>query len=229
MLSDPRTISLITELLHIPAAHSPERLREVYSEVCRACDYENFTRISGGARIERREAEGEGFSQLTFQGDRIQVTEDHTGITVDQFARKVHAVLEIALPRLGIPIILLHNVTVRVASTPNTFKSAPELLARSIFKLTPEDIQPLQRPVNVFGFRLVFPPTQDDPRSFNVRVETYVRDQRSLYIENIGTFKHPLQPGEIDKVDQNLHATSAFIAESVIPFLSRFDRKVDET
>lgn len=229
MLSDPRTISLIAELLHIPAVHSPERLREVYNEVCLACDYENFTRVPGGARIERKEAEGEGFSVLSFLGDRIQVTEDHTGVTVEQFARKVHAVLEIALPRLGIPIILLHNATVRVASTPNSYKSAPELLARSVFKLTPEDVEPLRRPVNVFGFRLMFPPTQEDPRSFNVRVETYVRDQRSLYIENVGTFKHPVQPGEIDKVDRSLHATSEFIAENVIPFLSRYDRKVDES
>ena len=66
MLSEPRTISLLTEVIHLPAVQPPEKLREVYNEVCRTCGYENFTRIQGGARIERREPEGEGHLARAF-------------------------------------------------------------------------------------------------------------------------------------------------------------------
>src|SRR5262249_58428547 len=136
---------LITELIHLPVVHSPEKLREVYNEVCRTCGYENFYRIQGGARIERKDAEGEGFSQLSFLGDRIQVTEDHTGTSVEQFGKKSSAVLSSALPVLGIPLIIFQQTTVRVTAMPNSFKSAPEFLARSLFRIRPEDLEALGR------------------------------------------------------------------------------------
>jgi len=228
LLSEPRTISLITELIHLPTVHSPEKLREVYNEVCRTCGYENFYRIQGGARIERKDPEGEGFSQLSLVGDRIQLTDDHTGISVEQFGMKSKAVLSTALPALGIPVIILQQTTVRVIAMPNSFKTAAEFLARSVFKIRPEDLEPLRRPVNVFGFRLLFPPTVDQPQNYNVRVECYVRDGKSLYIENVGTFKTPIQPATIDQVEKNLQMTSDFLVEGVVKFLSVFDRRESE-
>ena len=71
MLSEPRTISLISEFIHVPAVHAPEKLREIYSEVCRTCGYENFLRVQGGARIEcghGRSSLGLMFPVWTFPG-----------------------------------------------------------------------------------------------------------------------------------------------------------------
>jgi len=227
LLSETRTISLLTELIHLPANHSAEKLREVYNEVCRTCGYENFLRVQGGARIERKEPEGDALSQLTLLTDRIQFTEDHTGISVDQFGKKIVAVLSTALPSLGIPLILIQQATIRLTATPNSFRNASEYLARSVFKIRPEDFEPLGRPTTVFGFRLVFPPTSQHPHNFNVRVESYVRDGRSLYIENVGTFKAPIQPATITEVEKNLERTADFVAEHVVKFLSIFDRRED--
>ena len=228
MLSEPRTISLITELVHFPVVHSPEKLREVYNEVCRSCGFENFYRIQGAARIERKEPETEAFSQLSFVGDRIQITDDHTGISVEQFGKKSKAVLSTALPVLGIPLIIYQQTTVRITAMPNSFKSAPEFLARSLFKIRPEDLEVMGRPTSVFGFRLLFPPTHEQPQNYNVRVECYVRDGKSLYIENVGTFKTPIQPATIDQVEKNLQMTSDFLVENVVKFLSIFDRRESE-
>ena len=228
MLSEPRTITLITELVHLPAVHSAERLRDVYNEVCRTCGYENFLRVPGGARIEKTEPEGGGLSQLTFLSDRIQLTEDHTGISVDQFGKKISAVLSKALPSLGIPFLLVQVCTVRVTSAPNSYRTASEYFARSVFRIQPDDLKLLERPTTVFGFRLVFPPTAQQPHNFNVRVECYARDGRSLYIENVGTFKSPIQPSNMAEVEKNLQLTSDFLGERVVPFLSTYDRKENE-
>lgn len=228
MLSEPRTISILTELHHLPAVHSPEKLREVYNQVCRTCGYENFLRVQGGARIERREADSEGFSQLCLLGDRIQLTEDHTGVTMDQFAKKTIAVLSTAMQVLGIPVLLVQQTTVRITAVPNSFRTATEFLARSVFKMEPEDLGPLERPTSVFGFRLVFPPTQKHPHNYSVRIECYVRDGRSLYIENAGTFKTPIQPNGLEQIESNLQMTSDFLVDNVVKFLSRYDRREAE-
>lgn len=218
----------MTELVHVPTVHTPERLRAVYNEVCGTCGYENFLRVQGGARIERNEPEGSGLSQLTFLADRIQMTEDRTGISGEQFGKKVQAVLSVAMPALGIPFLLVQVCTVRAIAAPNSFPNASEYLARSLFRIQEEDLAPLHRPTSVFGFRLVFPPTKQEPHNFNVRVECYARDGRSLYIENVGTFKTPIQGANLQEVEENLRKTSDFLVENVVSFLSQFDRKEPE-
>jgi len=55
-----------------------------------------------------------------------------------------------------------------------------------------------------------------------------VRDGRSLYIENVGTFKAPIQPSTISEVEKNLHLTADYLGENVFKFLSLFDRKESE-
>ncbi|MBN1443639.1 MAG: hypothetical protein JXA90_13095 [Planctomycetes bacterium] len=228
MLSEPRSISLVCELVHIPMKHTADHLRELYNRVCRSCGYENFIRTSSGARIEKQEAEGEGFSHLNLAGDRIQFTDDHVGISVDQFARKVSAVLREAFPLLRIPVVLVQQATVRVITTPNSFKTAAEYLARSLFRIRTADLELLGRPTSVFGFRLVFPPTREQSHGFNTRIESYLRDGRSLYVETVGTFKIPIQPQSLQMVEENILATAQFSSEKVIPFLSRYDRREDE-
>ena len=225
MLSEPRTISLISEFIHVPTVHSVEKLREIYNQVCRTCGYENFLRIQGGARIERRNLEGEGFSQLTLLGDRVQLTEDHTAIGTDQFGKKIVAVLSTVLPVLGIPLLLVQQNKVRATSTPNSFKSATEFLARRVFNVRPEQMEPLGRPASIFGFRLVFPGSVEHPENFNVRIESYVRDPQALYIENVGTFKTPIQTSTLSLVEDNLRITSNFIGENIVSFLSLYDRR----
>jgi hypothetical protein len=208
--------------------HAPERLREVYNKVCISCGYENFIRTPGGARLERLEREASGFSHLTFAGDRIQFTEDHVGISVEQFARKVSTVLQEAMPILRIPVILVQQSTVRMIATPNIFKSAAELFARSIFRVRGEDLELLGRPGSFFGFRQVFPATAEHLHGFNVRVESYIRDPRSLYIENVATFNVPIQLQSLQTVERNLELASQFLVNHVLPFLSRYDRKEND-
>ncbi len=225
MLSEPRTISLIAEFLHVPVVHSAEQLREVYHEVCRTCGYEDFNRIQGGARIATQSQDREGFSHLNLLGDRIQMTDDHTGISVEQFAKKAVAVLRVVLEKLGVQAFLVQQNKVRVITTPNSFPSATEYLARSVFRVEPDQLQLIGRPTSVFGFRLVFPGTKEHTENFNARVESYVRDPRALYIENVGTFKQPLQASTLNQVEKNLRHTSDFISNQLHQFLSSYDRR----
>ena len=228
MLSEPRTISLVAEFIYMPTTHSAEKLREVYSEVCRTCGYENFTRIQGGARIEARETDGAGFSQLNVMADRVQLIEDHTGISVEQFGKKIVEALSIVLSAINVPVLLVQQNKVRVTTTPSRYKTASDFLARSVFKFQSEQLEPLGRPNSVGGFRMAFPGTTQNPEAFNVRIESYVRDPRALYIENVGTFKTPIQHSTLQTVENNLNLTSDFIGDRVVHFLSQYDRREAE-
>ncbi len=225
MFSEPSTISLLCECVHLPAKYTIEQVREVYNKVCNTSGYENFIRTSTGARIEKQGSGGRGFSRLTFAGDRLQFAEDHMGTTAEQFGKKVRTVLEEALPGLGLGAILVQQVTVRAVCTPNAFGSAAEFLADSIFRVPQDDLREFERPVSLHGFRLVFPATKEQPAAFNVRVESYLRDRRSVYIENVGTFKTPIPSGNLDQIEQQIWTVSDFIVSKIIPFLTQYDRR----
>ncbi|MEM7230543.1 MAG: hypothetical protein AAF517_00120, partial [Planctomycetota bacterium] len=92
-----------------------------------------------------------------------------------------------------------------------------------------EDLGGFGRPTNVFGFRLVSPATREEPSGFNIRVESYTREPRSLYLENVGTFKTPVQSSQLELLEKNILTTSDYLADKIIPFLSMYDRRDSAT
>jgi len=226
VLSEPRTISLHAELIHIPSKHSFDRLREVYNGISSSCGYDNCIRLPGGARLERGQGgEGEEVSTLTLLSDRIQMVEDNLSMSVDGVGRKLVAVLEKAMPTLGIPFFLVQQFTVRAIATPNSFKNASEFIGRSLFRIREEDVAVLERPTSIFGLRLVFPPTKAQPHNFNVRIEAYTREPKSVYLENVGIFKSPVEFARLDSLQKSLEETSDFLSSNVCRFLSQYDRR----
>ena len=225
MFSEPSTISLLCDCVHLPAKYTIEQVRGVYNKICNIGGYENFIRTSTGARIEKQGPGGRGFSRLTFTGDRLQFAEDHMGITAEQFGKKVRTVLEDALPALGIAAILVQQVTVRAVCTPNAFSGAAEFLSGAIFRVPREGLEVFQRPASLHGFRMVFPASKEQPEAFNVRVEAYLADPRSVYIENVGTFKAPISPNHLGVIENQVGAVSEFIVGRVVPFLTQYDKR----
>lgn len=225
VLSEPRTIGLLTDLIHIPSKHQPDRLREIYNKLCTTCDYENFIRTADGARVESGQLETDHVSKVTFRQDRIQIVEDHPSMSLDQCIRKIVTVARVAMEELRLPVYLAQQSTVRSIAAPNCFRSAGEFLAVGIFRMNPADLEPLGRPTSLHGLRLLFPPTKERLHKFNVRVECYLRDPRSIYIENVATFQAPIQLASLDLIGTHLEAAAQFVSSNICEFLSRFDRK----
>jgi hypothetical protein len=228
MLSESRTLSLLTELIHIPSKHPFERLRDVYNQVSSSCGYDNFIRLPNGARLERGQGEESSVSTFTFLNDRLQMVEDNVAMSVEQSGKKLVAVLEAAMPILGIPIFLIQQYTVRAIASPNSYRSASEFIGKSLFRIREEDVAVFGRPTSIFGLRLVFPPQKSQLHHFNVRIESYTRDPQSVYLENVGVWKTPVQVGQLQTLQKNLEETSEFLAVNVCRFLSQYDRRESE-
>ena len=73
--------------------------------------------------------------------------------------------------------------------------------------------------------RMVFPPTQEAPCAFTVRIESFASDARSLFIENTGSFGPTVIANGIDAIGSNLRATYDFVVERALPFLEQFDTR----
>lgn len=221
---EPRTIARIIELFHIPIQHSPETLRDVYQEISSSCGYDNFIRVAGGARLESAATEGGTVSRLTFSKDRIGFHEERSDGSLESLLRRVEAVIAVATEKLSIPIFIARNLTLRAIASPPRGLTSSEFVAQNLVRVEPEDFQPLGRPGQVVGLRFHFPPTEPKGGTHQVRIESYLRDPRMLYLEDWATFKVPVQSRDHRKISAELQEVEEFLHERLCSFLSQFPR-----
>lgn len=223
MIGEAATISRIVELLHLPVQHSAEHLREIYSEISGSCGYDNFIRQGDGARLETAEMEGGSASRLTFGRDRIIFQEERGRTGLEHFLRRVEATLSFAAPKLGIPIWVARTITQRAVTQVQGGETAPAFLGRNVFRIEPEHLAPLDRPTQVVGFRMDFPARNAQEGAHRVRIESYLRDPNSLFLEDIGTFKLPVQSRDHERIFTELRDVEQFLGERLRAFLDGLD------
>lgn len=223
MIGEPRTIARIVELLHIPYQPVPETLRDVYLQIARSCGYDNFIRIGPGARMETL-GEGGSASRVQFGNDRITFHEEHTGASLESLLRRVEEVVRVAFERLAIPVIICRNITLRaVAGAPRNLTAA-QFLADNLLHITGQDFAPFGRPGQIVGMRMQFPPTDPQQGVHQVRIESYLRDARALYLEDWATFKVPIPTQDLECIARELREVETFLHERIAAFLNQFPR-----
>jgi hypothetical protein len=222
-----RTIAYLAELIHQPRQHPADALQKVHQITFKdqRCRYLNFALMPGGAgaALSNPQTSANMFSTATFLPDRIQVREEMSGISREDFQDRVHRLGALALEVLDVPQFLLQNFVVRTLVNPRNFYDSREFVSRSLLNMEEEDFACLARKPEILGVRLVFPQTSDNRGIFNIRVESYAAEPRSLFIENVGVFRTVVNQNNVEDLTSNLFATYDYIDGNVIDFIAQFD------
>ena len=89
--------------------------------------------------------------------------------------------------------------------------------------LEPDNFVPLDRRTDILGFRLALAKPDARDGLFNLRIESFAQDARSLFIENVGTFRYLVEPQNLKDLGEKFAATYGYIENHVVPFLAQFD------
>lgn len=219
-----RTIGFHCELLHPPGPVDPGQIQRVHNGLFQTSDplYKSFAVNHDGCVLSNAPARPGAISQAFFGPDRIRFNEENTGLTPEDFARRVTAIADEVAQAKQLSVFTGLVVTVRTLVNPRSFPTALELLREGVLRWD-EDDGDLGRPVGGLGVRLVMPGTPEWPNAFNVRIETMPGDRRSLFLENQASFPPtPVREG-LDAVSQNIDATYAFLTGPVLELLARRD------
>lgn len=220
-----RSIAFQAELIHAPRKHGAPSLQKIHAATFAdsTCQYQNFAIVPGGAVLSNPQTAANRVSMASFLADRVQVREEMTGISRDDFRERLESLAGYAVSELGVDQFLVQNYVVRSLVNPRSFTDSREFMSRSLLNMEDEDLACLERAPQILGVRMVFPPPDPSQGIYNVRVESYAAEARSVFLENIGTFRVQVTAEHLDVIGQGFDQTYDFVDSNMVEFIAQFD------
>jgi len=220
-----RTIALQCELFHPPAEPSPVHVQRVHNELFQTPDpaYKSYSFSSAGAVLSNPVARPGEVSTAAFLADRFQFREELTSLTVDEFGERVRDISARVADLAGVQVFTAQQVTLRTLVNPRHFRDSREFMRDGMFGFSGQ-LESFDRRAELYGLRLVFPPTAEEPNAHALRVESFTADSRSLFLENQASFAPVLVARGLDVLAENVAAAYAFLVERSLSFVGRFDQ-----
>lgn len=222
-----RSIAFQAELIHAPRQHSPQSLQKIHAASFEdsSIRYQNFQLVPGGAVLSNPQTNAGMISMASFLADRVQVREEMSGIGQDDFRERLQQLAGLASNHLGVDQFLMQNYVVRSLVNPRSFHDSREFMSRSLLNMEEEDLSCLQRIPQILGVRLVFPEMPDQVGVYNIRIESYAAEPRSLFLENVGTFRTPVAPSDEEAVAAGFNQTYEYLDSNLVEFIAQFDAR----
>ncbi|MGQ0553559.1 MAG: hypothetical protein ACT4PU_10110 [Planctomycetota bacterium] len=222
-----RSIAFVAELIHPPMQHDPRSLQKLHGELFGSaeCSYRDFRLVPGGAQFSNAVGglPGAPVSLANLLADRVQLREEQTGLSREEFETRVGHLGKAVLAALPIKVFLAQQYAVRSVVNPSTSTDAREFVLRTLFGFDDALLGVFPAPPSLAGLRFAFPPAADGGGIFNVRVESFSGDNRSLFLETVGTFGQPVQTEGLEQLVQRFDATYDFLQDQLVDFLAQFD------
>lgn len=227
MTHGQRSIAFIAELIHPPAQHTPQALQQLHGQVFGnpVCSYRDFRLVAGGAQFTNHAPglPGAPVSMATVMNDRIQIREEQTGASRDDFADRMRAFSQLALSNLGVQMLLVQQFAVRTVVNPDGAQDAREFVLGTVLGYDETLLSAFPAAPSLGGLRFTFPPVGELQGVYNVRIESFSQDARALFLENVGTFGRPITATALDELDDRFGATYDFLQDNVLGFVQQFD------
>ncbi|MGC6487078.1 MAG: hypothetical protein ACON4Z_05505 [Planctomycetota bacterium] len=225
MSYDPRTIAFAAEILYPPHQLRADLVQNVHNALYKQpqLGYQNFQVAPDGIHLSNLPQAPGQVSTASFRFDRLVLREEMRGATVEDFATRTVNVATTALQTLGIPSTLAQSFVVRSLIAPRNFQDGREFLSQRLMPRVADDGATFGRPMASLGVRYVFPPHEAQTETFQVRVETWPQDQRSIWVENTSSHPGALPAADTPRLADQLASTYQFVTGPVCSFLSRLD------
>lgn len=221
----PRTIALLTEVVHPPLAPDPRVVQRLHNETYQAGPppWASFTVGESGPSLSNPATHPGHVSQATFLPDRLLVREEQSAVTVEEFAeRTAHLAARYAAER-SIGVFLAQVVTLRTLVNARHQRDTRAFLAQDVMDLG-ESLGAFSRPPATVGLRLAFTSAQAEQPAIGLRIESFNADPRSLFLEVQATFGPVVSASATDALRQRVHAAYQVLHTEVLEFVAQHDQ-----
>lgn len=222
---DPRTIGLASEILFPPMDLDVQRVQAIHNLLYQepSSRYQNFQVSQEGVQLSNPPEQPGQNSSLTFQPDRIGIQEELGPWLLEDYIQRTQRIVEVCMAELPLPMLVAQQHTIRMLVTPKNFQDSRDFLAGGVCGLSHDELHAFDRPIGLFGIKLVFPASEAGEEFHALRIESFGEDPRSVFLENVATFPQPIQAGGLATLGESLVAAQRFLMEKALAFLASRD------
>ncbi|MFT5283875.1 MAG: hypothetical protein ACI8TQ_000025 [Planctomycetota bacterium] len=220
----PRTIAFLCDLLHPPIAPDPRAIQRLHNIQFEKGDpaYNSYNVTHEGALLSNPVSAPGANSSVAFLADRIRFREELSGLTVETFSERVRTICEAVITMIPIQIFTAQQVTVRTLINPRHFPDSREFIKTGMFGFD-NQMGAFAREPQLYGMRMVFPPSPQDPNAHALRIESFHSDPRSLFVENQASFGPTILQNGLSPIQENVNVAYRFVVDRSLNFLAQFD------
>jgi len=219
---DPRTIGLVSELIHPPMQVDGVKAQALHNALYHDAElrYANFQLGPQGVTMTNPVERPGQSSSLELLTDRIRIVEEHGPALVEDFGRKVVKLAGLFMDAMGVPVFMAQQHTLRMLVNPRSRTDSRDFLAGRVCRIEAGDFEGFGRPISLIGLKLVFP-AQDAKQAIHaLRIESWASDPRSVFLEDVATWPQPLQRTELERLGESVRLTREFLVERALGFLA---------
>jgi hypothetical protein len=223
---EPRTIAFVAEVLHPPRAVSPHQVQAVHNALFTQprIGYQNFQVAADGIHLTNPPQTPGQVSAVTFQPDRTVVREEFRATTVEDFAARLVNVLGTAYRTLEIPQSIAQLFCIRSLINPQHTADSRRFVAERLVLGLDQAVNSFERPLHSAGLRLTFQRTERSPLALTVRVEPWLQEPRSLWLEVVGQAAGTIDVDNLPELGNYLYSTYRFLTGPLCDWIARFDQ-----
>jgi hypothetical protein len=222
---EPRTIAFGAEILHPPLQLRADMVQRIHNELFQRPElaYQNFQIAQDGIHLTNLATSPGQISSVTFLPDRMVFREELRGTTIEDFATRVVNAAGVGFRMLGIPQTLGQQYWARSLVAPQHVRDSRTFVAERMLGGGAAALAPFGRPLHSAGIRLSFPSSQPTEPALNLRIEPWVQEPRSLWLEVVGQFGLPLTVERLPEVGAALYTTYRFLSGPALDYVAGFD------
>ncbi len=214
-----------TEILFPPVRFGETALKEFAFNLDRRGVSYNQSRFGDSAlELTQASTSSAETSRYVLKTDRVAVVHENVErLGFEIFCEKVEIISKMLVESFRMPFLLGQTHVIRKIVNPAGASDARLYLLDTVCRFGEEKRRAFMRPVHGFGLRFVFPATPEDPTEFDVKVESFLRDGRLLYLENVGRFHAPVVAQNLAALRAGLDRTNTFLREQMASFFAQFE------
>lgn len=165
--------------------------------------------------------------RASFFADRVLLLHDFPSQldTVKYFAEISKEITLEASRHERIPSFFQQLYIIRASARPLRTDDARVFIGESVIGLDGEKTSLFNRPIQSVGLRLRFPPLQDTPWGFDLRIQSDAEDSKILLLENECQYADPLSVEQIEEgeIERRLVIAVKFLHENAVSFLEKYN------
>lgn len=218
-----RLYSLAVEAVFMPAQLDEKKCREIFGRISESHSIATYQSLSDGSVLMSSKDEKTNLARYRISRDRLGISYEFCAQSLNYYQAMADDFLKVFISVTGNALFLMHSVIIRKLVNIKGVEDGRAFLIGKVASMKDENFRPFGRPLHAFGTRLFFPPLQEDPAAFEVKIESWMEDYRTLFLECAGVYSVPVDL-KINSagISADVVRTDGFMDKNAIGFLSQF-------